>query len=88
MGQIIVWTPKLIEEFKKSSCLTELEEKILDTRIALISRTSACMLLNISSSTYDRAVKKMKIKYDLAQKENPNLPPRKFSQKEVWMDSN
>ena len=88
MGQIIVWTPRLIEEFKKSSCLTELEEQILDTRVALISRTSSCMLLNISSSTYDRAVKRLKIKYDMAQKENPNLPKRKNSQKEVWMDNN
>ena len=88
MGQIIVWTPKLIEEFKKSSCLTDLEEQVLDTRVALISRISASMILHISTSTYDRVVKRLKVKYDVAQKENPNLPPRKKSQKEIWMDNN
>lgn len=88
MSHEVPWNKVIVEEFVKESLLTEQEEKVLRTRIAGWSRTKQSMELNISMSTLDRIIKRLKMKYDNVQKYNPILPPRKSSVFENWLNDN
>ena len=45
-------------------------------------------MLHVSKSTVEKTIANLKKKYDIVQKNNPELPPRRFSAKEVYMDNN
>ena len=57
------------------------------TRVAGWSRTKQADTLHISVSLLDKRIAKLKKKYDYVQKTSPLLPPRKPSEKELWMDT-
>lgn len=89
MAKQVLWTKRALEFFIDYCCLNEMEEQIMRTRVKGWTRTQQAMALNCDLSTIDRNIKRLKIKYDVAQRENPDiLPPRKPSAKETYMDNN
>lgn len=88
MSHQVPWNKVIVEAFIEEAMLTKEEEAVLRTRVAGWTRTKQCDQLNLSMSTLDRIIKRLKQKYDNAAKYNPILPPRKFSAAEVYMDEN
>lgn len=76
MSHEVAWTKLILEEFIKEALLTEDEEIIIRTRIAGWSRQKQADTLNISVSSVDKIIKKLKLKYDEVQKYDPLIPPR------------
>lgn len=60
---------------------------VLRTRVAGWTRTKQAMELNMSVSSIDKIIKRLKIKYDGVAKYNPLLPPRKHSVEETYLDT-
>lgn len=87
MAHQVHWTRIIVEEFIKEACLTEEEEMVLRTRVKGWTRTRQSMELDMSLSTIDRIIKRLKIKYDEVQQYDPLLPKRKYSSEEVYMDT-
>lgn len=88
MTKQVPWGKIIVETFIEDAMLTDIEERILRTRVAGWGRKQQAASLNVSISTVDRTIDTLKKKYDIAQKYNPILPPRKNSAKELWMDDN
>lgn len=86
MAKQVLWNKIVLEEFIRLASLTKEEEMIMRTRLAGWTRTRQSMELGMSMATLDRAIKRLKIKYDNVQKYSVILPPRKFSAEETYMD--
>jgi len=87
MSKQVPWNKIILERFVELAMLTREEEMIMRTRVAGWSRTKQAMELCMSLSTVDRIISRLKIKYDVVQKYDPILPPRKFSVEETYMDT-
>ncbi len=87
MSKQVPWNKIILETFIEDAMLTKDEEMIIRTRVAGWSRVEQSMKLGMSLATVDRIIKRLKVKYDNAQKFNPLLPPRKFSAEETYMDT-
>lgn len=87
MAREVLWTKAFLEEFIELAQLTEDEEKILRTRVKGWTRTKQAYEFNMSLSTVDRHIRRMKMKYDACQPYSDILPPRKPSKEEAYMDS-
>lgn len=87
MSHQVIWQKIVLETFIAEANLSKEEEMVMRTRVDGWSRTKQADKLHMSVSTVDRIIKRLKIKYDVVQKYNPLLPPRKFSAKELWMDT-
>ena len=88
MARQVIWTKLIVEEFIHLAKLTEDEEMIMRTRADGWSITKQATTFNMSVSTVNRIIKRLKKKYDAVQKEHPNeFPIRRTSKKEEWMDS-
>lgn len=88
MSHQVVWTKFILERFIDVGNLTKEEEAVMRTRAAGWTRTEQSMKLGMSLSTIDRIIKRLKVKYDRAQKYDVLLPPRKQSSQELYMDEN
>lgn len=88
MAHQVPWNKIILERFISLACLTQIEEAVMRSRVAGMSRLQQAEMLNVSPATIDRAIASLKKKYDSIQKYDPMLPPRKFSAKETWMDEN
>lgn len=88
MAHQVPWTKLIVEEFIEQACLSKDEEFVIRTRASGWSRTAQCDYLEISVSTLDKMINTLKKKYDMIQKYDPLLPPRKYSAQEIWMDEN
>lgn len=88
MSHQVPWNKIIVERFIELAMLTKDEEWVLRTRVAGWSRTKQADELGMSISSIDKIIASLKAKYDMVQKYDPLLPPRKFSAKEVWMDNN
>lgn len=86
MAKQVPWNKVLYNEFVELGSLSEIECKILETRMKGYTRSEQCDMLGISMSTLDRIISRLKIKYDNVQKHSDVLPPRRFSAKETYMD--
>ena len=87
MAHQVPWSKVIVERFIEQAMLTKVEEEILRTRVAGWNRQKQAVELNMSISNVDKIIKRLKQKYDNVQKYDPLLPPRKFSDKETWMDT-
>lgn len=88
MSHQVIWTKRTLELFIEYANLTEEEEKVMRTRAQAWTRTKQCRELGMSTSTLDRIIKRLKSKYDAVQKEHPDeLPERRFSAKETYLDT-
>ena len=88
MSHQVIWTKFILERFIDVGNLTKEEEAIIRTRAAGWTRTEQSMKLGMSLSTIDRIIKRLKVKYDRAQKYDVLFPPRKQSSQELYMDEN
>ena len=87
MAHQVPWNKIILEEFIKEAMLTKEEEEIMRTRVAGWTRVEQSMRLGMSTQKVDRIIMRLKNKYDQVQKYDPILPPRKFSAKELYMDT-
>lgn len=89
MSHQVVWTRRVVTLFEDAANLTDLERQVLETRVAGMTRVQQSFYLNLSVSTIDKVISRLKQKYDVVQKEYPDdLKPRKFSAAETYMDDN
>ena len=88
MSHQVIWTKFILERFIDVGNLTKDEEAVMRTRAAGWTRTEQSMKLGMSLSAIDRIIKRLKVKYDRAQKYDVLLPPRKQSSQELYMDEN
>ena len=87
MSHQVIWTRDTLEFFLKQGNFTELEENIMRSRVKGLTRVQQSIAYNVSLATVDRAIKKLKVTYDYIQLQYPEqLPERKFSVKELYMD--
>lgn len=87
MSHQVPWNKIITEEFIRIAQLTKDEEEILRTRIAGWTITEQSMRLGMSVSKVNRITRRLKAKYDDAQKYSPILPPRKTSAQEIYQDT-
>lgn len=78
----------IVEEFVHLANLTKEEEMILRSRADGWTITQQASRFNMSVSTVNRIVSRLKKKYDVVQPYSVMLPPRKASAKELYMDTN
>lgn len=85
----ISWNKILYDEFCDLSMLNDFEKDVLRTRIQGKTITQQADMLNVSTRTIDRAIKKLKTMYDEVQPLSSKLPPRiKNSKTEEYLDNN
>lgn len=88
MAKQVPWNKIILERFIELALLTKDEEKIMRTRVAGWTRKEQASKFDISISTVDDIIKRLKQKYDAVQPYDPILPPRKKSKEELYMDEN
>lgn len=88
MTNQVPWNKIILEEFINLALLTKDEEMILRTRIYGWAVREQADRLNMSVSSVNRIIKKIKNKYDTVEKYSAVLPPRKSSEKETFLDDN
>ena len=88
MSKQVPWSKVILEAFIEDALLTQEEEMVIRTRVAGWTRNQQSMEFGMSISNIDKIIKRLKVKYDLVQKYNPLLPPRKHSVVETFMDEN
>lgn len=88
MSHQVLWSKLILETFIKEANLTKEQQMIMRTRVAGMTRVQQSWQFNMSLSTIDKIISRLKKKYDQVQKYNPILPPRKFSVEQLYMDNN
>jgi len=89
MAKQVKWTQNIVREFSEKAMLSEDEIFVLVTRVKGVPISRQAQELNVSESTVNRIVSTLKKKYDIVQKEYPDVfPIRRNSAKETWMDNN
>ena len=86
MTHQVPWTKLIVEEFIKDGMLSKEEEYIIRTRAVGYTITQQAEDLHMSTDNVSKIIARLKKKYDMVQKYNPLLPPRKYSAKETYMD--
>lgn len=87
MAHQVPWNNTIVEEFVKCAMLSEVEEYIIRSRAYGTTITAQAEYLHMSVDNVNKIISRLKKKYDLVAKDNPKLPPRKFSAKETYMDT-
>lgn len=82
----VPWNKIILEEFINLALLTKDEEMILRTRIYGWTVREQADRLDMSVSSVNRIIKRIKNKYDDVEKYSAILPPRKSSKKETNQD--
>lgn len=89
MAHQVEWNKYLYDFFCEHAMLSEEEKFVLLTRIQGWTVTQQAMQLSKSPSSVANTISKLKKKYDSVQSQYPNeLPKRKTSAKELYMDNN
>ena len=90
MSHQVKWTRRITDLFVYAAQLNDLERQVLETRISGMSIRQQAYYFNVSESTINRIVQRLKQKYDVVQKEYPDdLPVRqKKSVYEEYLDKN
>lgn len=89
MAHQVKWTKKTFELFCDLAMLSDTERFIMKTRIESRPISWQANQLNMSEANVHKIISKLKKKYDAVQLDHPeDLPPRRKSEKETWMDSN
>lgn len=87
MAKQVNWNEDIYTEFSRLAMLSPLEKEILRTRIMGYSITWQAMHFNVSESSVNRIVSRLKKKYDMVQPYSEKLPKRKNSVEELYMDN-
>ena len=87
MAKQVPWTKFIYDTFCEEAMLNETERFIMRTRIDGWAVTKQAMHLHMSEANVHRLIKILKCKYDAVAAGNPDLPPRRYSAKETYMDT-
>lgn len=87
MSNQVPWNEVIYREFCKLAMLNVVEREVLRTRIMGYSITQQAAEFNVSESTINRIIKRLKDKYDQVQPLSDCLPARRMSEEERWMDT-
>lgn len=88
MANQVDWNKHIVEVFIEEAMLSEIEVQVLQTRVRGIPISQQAQMLNVSESSVNRIVNKLKKKYDNVQQYHSDLPPRRVSKEEIFMDNN
>ena len=86
MTKQVPWNKIILEEFIHLAMLTKDEEMIMRTRVYGWTVNQQADKLNMSVSSVNRIIKRLKNKYDKVEKYSAVLPPRKKGEKELYLD--
>lgn len=86
MSHQVLWTKLILERFIEQGNLTVRQERIMRTRAAGYTIKEQSALLGYSVSLIKKEIATLKQIYDIVQRQDPVLPPRKSSAKELYMD--
>lgn len=81
MAHEVPWDSRIVEEFVSLAMLSADEEWIIRTRARGMPRCQQADALGLSERSLDRAIRRLKTKYDRAQAGSDILPPRRAG---VW----
>lgn len=84
MAQQVPWNRNIYETFCNLAMLSDLECRILETRIRRWDRAAQCEAFHLSPARLDAIIRGLKRKYDSVQPLSPALPPRQKKSKETW----
>ena len=88
MASNVRWNKYIYDRFCELAMLSELEKEVLEGRIKGMSIVEQSVKLNRSTSTISNVIRRLKDKYDVVQSlEGSNLPVRRSSAEEKWMDT-
>lgn len=88
MTRQVKWTRDVLDAFIHYAMLSDDEVFIMETRIKGWSVTKQAQEMARSESWVHKSIAMLKKKYDAVQLEHPDeLPPRKASAAETWMDT-
>lgn len=88
MSKQVAWSRTVLDLFIKEAMLSEDEIFIMESRVKGWTVSQQAMKLNKSEPTIHRMIAMLKKKYDIAQAKHPSeMPPRKASAKETYMDT-
>lgn len=65
MSNQVIWTKKRLDTFVENASLSEFEECVIRTRAKGWSIVKQSIALNVSVSTINKTIKKLKEKYDI-----------------------
>lgn len=89
MSKQVKWTADVLRAFINYAMLSDDEIFVMETRIRGWGVSKQAMELNKSESSVHKMISMLKKKYDTVQTEHPDeLPLRRTSSKETWMDEN
>lgn len=88
MAKQVEWTKHIVAVFEEEAMLSEIEKAILETRVRGIPISQQAIMFNMSESSVNRIIKTLKLKYDCVQHYHPDLPVRRKSREEIYMDNN
>ncbi len=83
MAKQVPWNKLILEEFIELALLNSEEEFVIRTRIAGWSIDQQADKLNVSNSSVNRIIRRLKLKYDKVQKHSSILPIRKQKKSEL-----
>lgn len=84
----MLWTKLVLERFIELGNLTARQEHIMRTRASGYTIKEQSEMLGYSVQTIKREIANLKRIYDVVQRQDPLLPPRKYSPNEIYMDTN
>lgn len=88
MAHQVIWTKKTLEFFLEHSGMSDFQKQIMIDRCKNVTVIQMSLKYNCSESTVHKEIAKIKRIYDEVQRQHPDeLPPRKKSSKELYMDT-
>lgn len=88
MAHQVIWTKKTLEFFLEHSGMSSFQKQIMRDRCDSVTVLQMSFLYHCSESTIHKEIARIKRIYDEVQKQYPDeLPPRKASAKELYMDT-
>ena len=87
MAHQVLWTKAVEEEFIEKANLNDQQIALLRSRIRGDTITKQADMFHTSTATISRQIAQLKLLYDAVQRDSDTLPPRKFSAKELYMDT-
>lgn len=88
MAHQVEWTRQVLEDFIQEALLNEEEEFIIRKRCSNWTVIQTAQALHKSESSIHQTIAKLKRKYDVVQKANPDkFPKRRVSKEERYLDT-
>lgn len=88
MSKQVIWTKYTLDFFLEHSGMNDFQKQIMIDRCSNMTVIQMSEKYSCSESLVHKEIAKIKKIYDVTQSQHPNeLPPRKKSAKELYMDT-